>query len=521
MNPKLIMLSALSLGVIGSAVGVQGSFDGKLHYCQPVADGCLEASVPDWLQPPNSAVNVRRTLGAAGWKLCGAFLGVAGFSVSMAIARALAQAESKQQKYQSIWEGVNLQKLKVQAQAELESFNARTMLQAAEQSYAALAPYQEPLEAEVVTEAITPDTPAAPVPQPQAQPPQPTDPREKLTKLIQEHEGGWIGQLMKKPVLIYGDMGSYKSYFAAFLSLVRHYLHGHKIIGITDPHFHQNKTEAWKYLVKLAVVGYGSGHNYAQVGEALFAMYERFTTRTQKDQWLTSIWDEVTNYNQYEECKEPASLFIRKVLTDPRKAAEAPILVAHDNTLQALGGGEGISKAKNRGLIQIELYSDSENQPLFRGRISGIKTDSGETIEGQEISIKPEWIRPESVWNLFQQQNNEEKGDAPSSTGVPELGQNVPEPDQNVEEPTDVERLERLMGLGSSNTAPPEPIQIADPLSPKIESWVRGAVVAKRRSGMAKDAIIERIWGTKKGGSEKYRAAKERLEKILGEAGLT
>ncbi len=156
MNPKLIMLSAMSLGIIGAAAGTAGQFDGKLHYCLPVESGCEQRSIPDWMKPPTSALNVRRTPGAAGWKLCGAFLAVAGFGVSMSLARSLAQAESRQQSYQSIWLGLNLQKLKVQAQAELEAFNQQVMIQAAEQSYAALAPYQEPLEAEVVSDASAP-----------------------------------------------------------------------------------------------------------------------------------------------------------------------------------------------------------------------------------------------------------------------------------------------------------------------------------------------------------------------------
>ncbi|MBD1836624.1 hypothetical protein H6F54_00110 [Coleofasciculus sp. FACHB-501] len=57
-NPKLIVLSAMALGVIGSAFGVQGSFDGKLHYCLPVESGCEQRSNPDWMQPPTEALNV-------------------------------------------------------------------------------------------------------------------------------------------------------------------------------------------------------------------------------------------------------------------------------------------------------------------------------------------------------------------------------------------------------------------------------------------------------------------------------
>ncbi|MBD1838876.1 hypothetical protein [Coleofasciculus sp. FACHB-501] len=158
MNPKLIMFAAMALGVIGAAVGTAGQFDGKLHYCLPIESGCTESVRPDWMGLPTGAINVRRTQGSAGAKLLGSFVAIGGFATSMTLARSLSELELKKQKYSQVWEGVNLEKLKVQAQAELEAFNQQVMLQAAEQSYAVLAPYQEPLEAEVVSEAQSPDT---------------------------------------------------------------------------------------------------------------------------------------------------------------------------------------------------------------------------------------------------------------------------------------------------------------------------------------------------------------------------
>jgi hypothetical protein len=225
--------------------------------------------------------------------------------------------------------------------------------------------------------------------------------KAKLLKLINEHEGGWIGQAMQKPLLIYGDMGSYKSYLASFLALCRHYLRGHQIISIADPHFHQNCEESWKCLVAIGVPGYGANQNYQAVGQQLNAMYDRFATRTLKDKPYTSIWDEVTGYSSEEGTIEPAKKLIRKVVGDPRKANEAPILIGHDNTLAALGGGEGFSKSRDRGIIQIELYSDSENRPLFKGTLSGIKNNDGEFVDAQKVSIAPDWIRPEWVFELF------------------------------------------------------------------------------------------------------------------------
>jgi|GEM_PF-1957996 len=225
--------------------------------------------------------------------------------------------------------------------------------------------------------------------------------RSKLLKLIEEHEGGWIGQLMHKPILIYGDMGSFKSYFAAFLALCRHYLYGHKIISIADPHFHQNYDECWKTLVKLGVPGYGANQNFEEVGAQLNAMYDRFKVRTLKDDWLTSIFDEMTQYGFEEGTVEPASKLTRKVVGDPRKGKEAPIFIAHNDTNAAFGGGDGFSKSVNSGVIKLQLRSDSKYQPLFKGTISGIKDEEGECIKDLPISILPYWIRPEWVYELF------------------------------------------------------------------------------------------------------------------------
>jgi hypothetical protein len=225
--------------------------------------------------------------------------------------------------------------------------------------------------------------------------------RAVLLKLIEEHEGGWIGQLMKKPILIYGDQGSYKSYFAAFLALCRYYLRGHSIVSIADPHFHQNKNKCWKYLVNLGVPGYGANFNYEEIGEQLNAMYDRFAIRTEEDNPITSIFDEVTNYGLEEGSKEPASKLSRKVVSDPRKSNESPLIIAHNNTNAAWGGGSGFSDSLQGNVIQLKFLSTSEQTPVFRGVISGIKDEEGEFIKDYKISILANWIRPEFVYNLF------------------------------------------------------------------------------------------------------------------------
>jgi hypothetical protein len=256
--------------------------------------------------------------------------------------------------------------------------------------------------------------------------------KAKLLKFINEHELGWIGQCMKKPILIYGDQGSGKSYFAEFLALCRHYLRGHQIVSIADPHFHQNKDECWQQLAKLKVPGFGAHHNYQEVNSQILAMYDRFSKRTLKSIPITSIFDEVTRYGQEEATQELAAKLGSKLSSDPRKANESPILVTHAKTLAALGGGDGFADAIKGNFIIIKLNSNSEQEPLWRGTISGIKDEDGELIENMKISIAPEWIRSSWVYYLF---------NSDTETVVETVVETVAETE------TDSVKLDRIMGI--------------------------------------------------------------------------
>jgi hypothetical protein len=76
-----------------------------------------------------------------------------------------------------------------------------------------------------------------------------------------------------------------------------------------------------------------------------------------------------------------ASQLGRKILSYPRNSHESPIVIAHNNTNAAWAGNSGFSDSIQGNVIQIKLYSRSEQTPVFRGTISGIKDEEGEFIK--------------------------------------------------------------------------------------------------------------------------------------------
>jgi hypothetical protein len=53
-----------------------------------------------------------------------------------------------------------------------------------------------------------------------------------------------------------------------------------------------------------------------------------------KDPIITSIFDEVTNYSKHDESKDAAKDFSSRAVSDPRKAAEGIIMIAHAFPMQ-------------------------------------------------------------------------------------------------------------------------------------------------------------------------------------------
>lgn len=227
--------------------------------------------------------------------------------------------------------------------------------------------------------------------------------KAELIEKLKDHEGGWLYTVImtNKPVFVIGPQGSWKSYCLASIALARYYLKDQKIISIVDPHFNKNADESWKELIKLEPECYGSAQDWAEVAEGIRAGFDRWNTRTLKDKTVTSIWDEQTNWKLHEECVNEAKEFMGRVISDPRKANEAPLIITHSFTNEGTGGGGGFAQAREEGVLQLWLNANNYQKPLFKGKLIGFKNEDGELIEEMKITIPKDWFNPQAIGKMF------------------------------------------------------------------------------------------------------------------------
>lgn len=229
------------------------------------------------------------------------------------------------------------------------------------------------------------------------------DPKQQTQDFLKTWEGGWIVDLLQRPVLIWGAQGSYKSYFAAYLALLRHYLKGHAL-EINDPHLELNKHKAWKSLIAIGVPAVGSKFDYLAIAGRIEAFLGRIQASTKDKPWVSPIFDEVSQYAFKEDIKSVSASLLLACLADCRKAHEAPILLAHNNTQTLLGGAKGVKQAMDEGLVQLHLLSTSLNgeySPLFRGELTGLPNARGE-LTLRVITLDASRMHPEYLIKLFE-----------------------------------------------------------------------------------------------------------------------
>ncbi|MBW4501973.1 MAG: hypothetical protein KME57_20975 [Scytonema hyalinum WJT4-NPBG1] len=309
------------------------------------------------------------------------------------------------------------------------------------------------------------------------------DPVKETWDFIRNWERGWIVLLLESPVLIWGGQGSFKSYFAAYLALLRYFLKGHTL-EIADPHLSLNQRKAWKALLELGIPAVGHKKDYAAVAQQIQSYLRRVDEADDEKAWYTTIFDEVTQYSLKKPTKTLAPELILSCISDARKGKEAPILVSHNNTQALLGGVEGAKKALSEGLIQVHLFNTRDTEtgefkPQFRGEITGLTDDS---MDFSRISIYPQKMHPEYLLQLFS--GADDSADRAEEQTEPESPSVTPAP-ENREEPVDLwqKAIDHL--TRSWNAAPPTPPSA--PLTPPSDAGLDDSdardVVSEERAG--------------------------------------
>jgi hypothetical protein len=121
-----------------------------------------------------------------------------------------------------------------------------------------------------------------------------------------------------------------------------------------------------------------------------------------KDAIITSIFDEVTNYSKHDESKDSAKEFSSRAVSDPRKAAEGIIMIAHAFSNAATGGSEGYADARTGNSIQLRLTSTNKMTPTFKGKMTGFKDEDGNVLEDMPVTIPVSWFSPEKIRAMFE-----------------------------------------------------------------------------------------------------------------------
>ncbi len=227
--------------------------------------------------------------------------------------------------------------------------------------------------------------------------------KQELIEKLKSHENGWLYTLAmtNKPIFIIGSQGSWKSYCSATIALCRYYLKGQKIVSITDPHFNKNADESWQELMSLEPECFGSAQSWLDVDAGIQSGFERWNVRTLKDEPLTSIWDEQTNWILHDECAKSAKEFMGRVISDPRKSNEGVLVITHSFTNAGTGGSSGFAASRDEGVLQLRLNADNEMRPLFKGKLVGFKDEDGELLEELKITLPKEWFNPDAITKIF------------------------------------------------------------------------------------------------------------------------
>ncbi|MGF1981012.1 MAG: hypothetical protein RMY30_036245 [Nostoc sp. CmiSLP01] len=221
-----------------------------------------------------------------------------------------------------------------------------------------------------------------------------------LIEALKNHEDGWLWKIIdnQKPVWVLGEAGSGKSTLAASIVMLREYLFDMPLYQLIDAHAGENLRNAWKYLSPQLIA-----KTEEEIGQAFDDARERWLDRinNQPDKQPQQLLvDEFTNYSESDITKEPAKKFVKASLSDPRKAEERLVCIAHFFTNTAVGGSDGTAKGRARGTIQIDRKTADGKTPLKVAIVNGLNNSEGDAEVDKKVTI-PSWLTPLSIHKHF------------------------------------------------------------------------------------------------------------------------
>jgi hypothetical protein len=224
--------------------------------------------------------------------------------------------------------------------------------------------------------------------------------KTSLVDALKSHEDGWLWKIIdnQKPVWVLGEAGSGKSTLAASIVMLRQYLFDMPLYQLIDAHAGDNLRHSWKYLKPQFIA-----QTEDDIAQAFDDARERWLDRINNQPDKTSqqlLVDEFTNYSESDITNEPARKFVKASLSDPRKAEERLVCIAHFFTNTATGGSGGTAKGRARGTIQIDRKTADGKKPLPVATINGLNDSSGEAEVDKKVTI-PDWLTPDKILDHF------------------------------------------------------------------------------------------------------------------------
>lgn len=223
------------------------------------------------------------------------------------------------------------------------------------------------------------------------------DPKEELREKLLTHDDGWLMDVVAcvKPLWVLGEMGSGKSTFAASVALCRLILFDWQLELIVDSHGQANINDAWEYLMKIPnpPVIKGSENNYPEIAKAFedrklyWAKRMGIKPPPPKTQFIV---DEMTQLSIQPELKDAAEAFIRHSMSDPRKAKDVPIFLAHGFTNAATGNAVGFKDIREKGTYMIERFSADGDIPKPEAKLQ-------RGVDNVIDVVIPSWFTPEKI----------------------------------------------------------------------------------------------------------------------------